>query len=749
MPAIGTGVSTAKGGGGSLSRYWTTRYISNLSVSSSLGTTQTVLATIVGTGYDGVSFEYSTDNVNFSVKGTSANGTYNATGLTADTLYYWRARLYKESNYGNYSGVTNLSTLDTNASAYVVAANIVNQTHRNALNVFIKGLKADSLWDKVYGAYWTLSSYDTLTGINSAKVNLKSPGTYDCTDYLDPKVYKTGMQIRLSAQYLDTGYTFPSANRADKHFCVYHLAEGTTAMGIGANGTANGVIDGIFLKTSAKTYVYLNDANNKTVTPNCGIGCYIASRLNGTNVNLWVDKVAKLDNVASNYVNNDSGKTITLAKVNGQYGSSSDDAYWSFGAGLTAEEAGKYDDRIKALKTAWDAATFSDVHSGQIIDITPMTYSGAAMRCEAVRGSYVMGSVTGKVLWSTNGGTSFSEYSFTDAKLIVMAHIFGNGNVIFATSKNELWFSSNGLTTITQKTLKAVNGIDDYVFHTPVNASYPGRYFLRQNIDQPQYIGSDEVLVFGSYSVAMGTMVMGATPNLIYHFSADGNTCKVSYIFGQNATYKDDGTKYGGATGNLLGDAGNPIVVVHVHNVIQDQVTKKFYAIAGETAGCWLEGVYNSGTGVIDWTKIIDIGIPNGWFKAGGVFFDSTKIRVLSDGSDLGKTGVYEADKASMTTTGAYTKTYNLAINMFPALVYGNTIIAGHLNDNRGASISIDGGVTWYEYSAFTAIPTSPLRTLTNISYPNNNGYFTITPYAFGSEEWFSMQSYWFRISGS
>lgn len=97
--------SAIKSEGISWSSYWKTRYISALTVVTTSSTEQTVTTTIEGTGYDGVSFEYSTDNITFTVKGTSANGTYNATGLTANTLYYWRARLYKGSNYGNYSDV--------------------------------------------------------------------------------------------------------------------------------------------------------------------------------------------------------------------------------------------------------------------------------------------------------------------------------------------------------------------------------------------------------------------------------------------------------------------------------------------------------------------------------------------------------------------------------------------------------------------------------------------------------------------
>lgn len=86
-------------------RYWAQRYLTDLAVTTTSDTTQTITATIVGTGADGISWEYSTDGINYSIKGTSVLGSYNATGLTAGTLYYWRARLYKGTHYGAYSNV--------------------------------------------------------------------------------------------------------------------------------------------------------------------------------------------------------------------------------------------------------------------------------------------------------------------------------------------------------------------------------------------------------------------------------------------------------------------------------------------------------------------------------------------------------------------------------------------------------------------------------------------------------------------
>jgi len=80
-------------------------YCSLLEASTTGATTQTITATIIGTGSDLVHFEMSTDAVNYTEHGTSADGNYNATGLTPGTHYYWRARLSRGSHYSDYSNI--------------------------------------------------------------------------------------------------------------------------------------------------------------------------------------------------------------------------------------------------------------------------------------------------------------------------------------------------------------------------------------------------------------------------------------------------------------------------------------------------------------------------------------------------------------------------------------------------------------------------------------------------------------------
>lgn len=78
--------------------YWATRYPSGLTLTVDSDTQITLSWTNNGTvDYDGVSIERSTDGVTYAEVTTAITGATSKadTGLTADTLYYYRIRYYK------------------------------------------------------------------------------------------------------------------------------------------------------------------------------------------------------------------------------------------------------------------------------------------------------------------------------------------------------------------------------------------------------------------------------------------------------------------------------------------------------------------------------------------------------------------------------------------------------------------------------------------------------------------------------
>jgi hypothetical protein len=98
---------------GASSSSWKSRnYITALSALTTSSTTQIITATIIGSSYNGVSFEYSDDEgQSFTEHGTSESGVYNATGLTAFTSYIWRARLFKGTAFSNYFSYASAKTI--------------------------------------------------------------------------------------------------------------------------------------------------------------------------------------------------------------------------------------------------------------------------------------------------------------------------------------------------------------------------------------------------------------------------------------------------------------------------------------------------------------------------------------------------------------------------------------------------------------------------------------------------------------
>ncbi len=153
--AIGTGIGVPFGVKFSWSSYWAQRYISVLTAQATSATEYTITATIVGTGQDGMSVEYSSDmGATWTVKGISANSTYSATGMTPGTLYQWRARLYKGTNYGSYVNAINYLLAGVDEPSLTLPADgSFGITNANDLN-FFDGAGNDqpfyvSFWAKV------------------------------------------------------------------------------------------------------------------------------------------------------------------------------------------------------------------------------------------------------------------------------------------------------------------------------------------------------------------------------------------------------------------------------------------------------------------------------------------------------------------------------------------------------------------------------------------------------------------------
>lgn len=396
-----------------------------------------------------------------------------------------------------------------------------------------------------------------------------------------------------------------------------------------------------------------------------------------------------------------------------------------------------------------NALTFSDyIRSKNDYDdytIEPMVYSdGSEMHIEFQRGNIVFASKTGYLMWSTDKGYNFSEYAFTDAKIITFSYIFGNGNVLFATNKNELWLGKNGLTSITQKYLLNADGTP-FVFHTPVNPLYPGIYFNFLCINRPMYQGGNEMLVWNNYVMYDMPQMNGATPSIVYYTKDQGETIKICYRFGYSgaADGTDDGTASGGLTGNPLGDLTNPVTCRHIHFVEYDVYENKWFIWTGE-GGTFLTGTYNAETDTWNWT--VAMTSPGKMYRCCGLISTPTHYIIPSDNvSDPAYKGVWKFLKSELTDYTKGVQIHASNMDMAPVMQYGNTIICGTFNLGMEAEVSKDGGETWTRYSDLPLNPvggTGGYNILRIIGFPNSESYFLVTPYNWYTEVPYEKQSY-------
>ena len=116
--AIGIGISTCFGKTQPWTGpndYWSTRYPSDLTLTVDSNTEITLDWTNNGTAdYDSISIERSLDGSSYAEVHSMASGdTWQDTGLTGGTQYYYRLRYVKSGNYSAYSNVDNITTTHT------------------------------------------------------------------------------------------------------------------------------------------------------------------------------------------------------------------------------------------------------------------------------------------------------------------------------------------------------------------------------------------------------------------------------------------------------------------------------------------------------------------------------------------------------------------------------------------------------------------------------------------------------------
>jgi hypothetical protein len=312
---------------------------------------------------------------------------------------------------------------------------------------------------------------------------------------------------------------------------------------------------------------------------------------------------------------------------------------------------------------------------------------------------------------------------FAEAQNITFSVILGNGNVLFAT-RERLFLSADKLKSHREIVVVGLDG-EPYLPHKPTDPALPGWYYHSLDGDHCFDLDGKEMLVWGNYCNVSG----GSVPVNLYYSVDGGQTVKVAYSFGQNPHFQQKG-----AEGPLLGNADNPVIARHVHQVTYSPTEKAFYACTGDIDRGhgdevhWLRGSYDAAKDHWQWTVLISVN-SNSRFKCGGINFVDGRLYWIADANGpkfgpLHDRGVFVCDPADVLDKKKHTLLFNPGYESANMLMQDGVMLATHCAPASpylcGIIYSPDQGKTWAQYDLKEFGPRSGVR----IQKKNSEGWF-------------------------
>lgn len=260
--------------------------------------------------------------------------------------------------YQNESGYT---PTDADAIAFLNATGITDPNISRAIDDFVIGMKANSLWSK------TIAIYPFVGGTSTTHMyNLRDPRNLDAAYRISWSGgithSATGVQGNGSNGYGNTHINDENnLTRNDKHIAVYSRTNvGGSYHDAGVYTSSPGVIHGMLLRDASNgNYYRANDGNNGwTITDSRGF--FVGLRDSSTGKRLYRNGTAQSPDPFSSV-------TIATALSYKHYimalnhGNSSNTAiqfspreycYFSFGSKFTAGEVSTYNTLVQSLQTS-------------------------------------------------------------------------------------------------------------------------------------------------------------------------------------------------------------------------------------------------------------------------------------------------------------------------------------------------------------------------------------------------------------
>jgi hypothetical protein len=258
----------------------------------------------------------------------------------------------------SYAGLTNIVglTTDADAQAFITAAAITDSTQQGALDVLVKGLKADSLWTKMLAVYPFVGGTAT-----SCKFNLKNPldtnGAFRLNFVGGWTFSSNGITPNGTTAYADTFLIplthFTSGNSSVSAYSrVNNLETGTL---LGTRGSAFNTNLDLGLRNSSNTNIWHNTSSGGIIVspnPTTSAMNFISSRINSANTitaqNGATNSQVGAEIAFSNYpiyisAKNNIGVAATFSTRNL--------AFAHIGTGLTQAECTLFYNRIQTFQT--------------------------------------------------------------------------------------------------------------------------------------------------------------------------------------------------------------------------------------------------------------------------------------------------------------------------------------------------------------------------------------------------------------
>lgn len=333
----------------------------------------------------------------------------------------------------------------------------------------------------------------------------------------------------------------------------------------------------------------------------------------------------------------------------------------------------------------------------------------------------------GRIFFSEDNGKTWPHRAeFAEAENITFSCILKNGNILFAT-RERLFLSTDKLRTRRPVTVKTRDG-GDYLPHPPKNPDQPGWYFHSLDGEHTWDVNGVEMLVWGNYCNVLG----GPVPVNIYYSTDGGQTVKIAYSFGRNASFQQKGA----GTGELLGDATNPLICRHVHCVAYNPDENAFYTCTGDIdrghgKEChWLRGTYDAKGDAWDWKLLISVD-SDSRHKSGGINFVGGRLYWVADanGPKAGPEhdrGIFTCAPADLANRKAHTLLFNPKFESANMIIQDGVMLASHCAPAStyatGFIYSPDMGKSWAQYDLKEFGPRSPVR----FHKKNADGWFRV-----------------------